>query len=297
MAWVTQEPDRLFWEVTKHAHIVEVERQKERFINESRVNIVPRKVEDHTIAALGKRTAAVRTILDMDEPDYRKYRKYRRVTQSSFLGAGVARFQGRMEDVCRTWVNRMRERGGECDFAADIANFVPLAVIMSILGLPEDDTPFVLRSTQQLFGASDMNMQGDIGDYRVTVFTELMAYLGRLVESRRKNPTQDLASVIANGVVDGAPMAMLESFSYMMIATTRPSGHPRRAQRAPGWHAVLRRPGLSRKRPVARLPGQPGAAVADPGQPVEASDPGAGRATQAGRHCGSQRRPACRARH
>lgn len=220
VVWIDLEPYRPFWALTKHADIAEIEKQNTLFINEPRQNFVPKEVEDMTLAAMGKRTAAVRTIIDMDEPDHRKYRS---VTQSWFLGPGVAKFQGRVEEICQTWIEKMREVGPECDFASDIANFVPLAVIMSILGLPEEDMPFVLKSTQQLFGASDSDMKDENNDYGVTVFHNLMAYLGELVAKRRMQPTDDLASVIANGVVDGAPMAMLETLSYLLITAT--AGH------------------------------------------------------------------------
>ena len=74
VAWIDQEPYRPFWAVTRHADIMEVERQHQIFINEPRVTLVPREVEDQTTAALGKRTAMVRSLLALDEPDHRKYR-------------------------------------------------------------------------------------------------------------------------------------------------------------------------------------------------------------------------------
>ena len=248
VTWIDQEPYRPFWAVTRHADIMEVERQHQIFINEPRVTLVPREVEDQTTAALGKRTAMVRSLLDMDEPDHRKYRA---VAQSWFMGPGVARFQSRVDTVCSNWIDRMQEQGGQCDFAADIANFVPLAVIMTILGLPESDMQFVLRSTQQLFGASDPDMQDDSGDYGRTVFMQLIGYLGELVERRRREPTDDLASVIANGVIDGAPMAMLETLSYLLVTST--AGHETTASAlAGGLLAMLQNPDqlqLLRERP------------------------------------------------
>lgn len=219
VAWIDQEPYRPFWAVLRHADIIEVELQNERFINEPRANLIPRDVEEDTIRRLGSRTRAVRTIIDMDEPDHRKYRA---VTRSWFMGAGVARFQGHVDLTCERWLDRMRELGGRCDFARDIANFVPLYVILGVLGFPEEDGPFILRTTQALFGASDPDMR-TADDGGVAAYYELLDYLGRVVADRRARPTEDLSSVIANGLVDGAPMAMLETLSYLMIAAT--AGH------------------------------------------------------------------------
>ena len=234
VAWIDQEPYRPFWALTKHADIIEVCKQNKIFINEPRVNLVPRQAEDATIAAMGKRTAVVRTLLDMDEPDHRKYQA---ITQNWFLGSGVARFQDKVEAICETWINNMRERGNQCDFSSDIANFVPLAVIMSILGLPEKDTDFILRSTQQLFGASDPDMRDENLNDGITVFNDLMAYMGQLVAQRRLEPTDDLASVIAHGMVDNAPMAILETLSYLLVTAT--AGHETTASALSGGLLAL----------------------------------------------------------
>jgi hypothetical protein len=220
VAWVEHPAYRPFWALTRHAEIAEVARQNELFVNAPRLTLIPRAAEEH-LASIGQgREKAVRTIIDMDEPDHRKYRN---VTQSWFLGPGVARFQSRVDAIAHRFVDRMAELDGQCDFSRDIANWVPVHVIMSILGLPEADAPFILRSTQAMLAASDPELQRDTLTYGTAEFEQLFAYLGEVVAARRRAPTDDLGSVIANGLVDGAPMAMLETLSYLMIAST--AGH------------------------------------------------------------------------
>ena len=65
----------------------------------------------------------------------------------------------------------MAELGGECDFVTDVAVHYPLYVILSILGLPEEDFPRMLKLTQELFGAVDPEMA------RGTTTDELMQTL------------------------------------------------------------------------------------------------------------------------
>lgn len=220
VAWVEHPAYRPFWALTRHADIADVARRSALFVNAPRLTLIPRAVEEHLAASGQGREKSVRTIIDMDEPDHRKYRN---VTQSWFLGPGVARFQGRVEAIARRVVDRIGEMDGRCDFAQDIANWVPLHVIMGVLGLPEQDAPFILRSTQAMLAASDPELQGDQAQYGTTEFQQLFAYLGEVVERRRREPTDDLGSVIANGLVDDAPMGMLETLSYLMIAST--AGH------------------------------------------------------------------------
>ena len=55
-----------------------------------------------------------------------------------------------------------------------------------------------------------------------TIF-DFMTYFNAMTEDRRKNPREDLASVIANGAEHGQPLGHLEAMSYYIIAAT--AGH------------------------------------------------------------------------
>ena len=48
-------------------------------------------------------------------------------------------------------------------------------------------------------------------------------YFQQLTDQRRKTPTDDVASVIANAQIDGAPIPDLETNGYYMIVAT--AGH------------------------------------------------------------------------
>ena len=48
---------------------------------------------------------------------------------------------------------------GECDFATDVAAAHPLRILSTILGVPREQEPDILRLTNQLFGADDPDMQ------------------------------------------------------------------------------------------------------------------------------------------
>ncbi|HVN41187.1 MAG TPA: hypothetical protein VMT50_00265, partial [Steroidobacteraceae bacterium] len=220
VAWVEHPAYRPFWAITRHEDITEIAQNNELFINAPRLTLIPRAAEEYQASIGMGREKSVRTIIDMDEPDHRKYRA---VTQNWFLGRGVARLQGRLEEIARRYVDRIAEMDGRCDFARDIANWVPLTVIMSIIGLPEQDAEFILRSTQALLAASDPDLQRDQKQYGTAEFQQLFTYLNEFVQRWRKEPTEDLGSVIAAGLVDGAPMGLLETLSYLMIAST--AGH------------------------------------------------------------------------
>jgi hypothetical protein len=52
---------------------------------------------------------------------------------------------------------------------------------------------------------------------------ELFQLFSGIIEDRRANPRDDLATLLANGQVDGAPMGPMETFGYYLITFT--AGH------------------------------------------------------------------------
>jgi cytochrome P450 len=118
----------------------------------------------------------------------------------------------------------MAELGGRCDFATDVAMPLPLQVILSILGLPEEDYPRMLKVTQQIFGGGDEEMSRGVSPEEMAeVFTDLFNYFNELATDRQAKPTDDLASVIANATVNGQPYSIVEMISYYVIIAT--AGH------------------------------------------------------------------------
>ena len=147
----------------------------------------------------------------------------------------------------------MADLGGECDFVTDVAVHYPLYVILSILGLPEEDFPRLLKLTQELFGAADPEMaRGTTPEELMQTLQDFFQYFVALTEDRRAHPTDDLASVIANAEVNGAPIGIFEAVSYYVIVAT--AGHDTTSSSiAGGLHALLQHSDQ-----LDRLMGDPG---------------------------------------
>ena len=72
------------------------------------------------------------------------------------MGGNLRKLQSRIEELAIEYIDRMLEMGGTCDFVKDVAMVAPLRVIMSILGVPEEDEPLMLKLTQELFGSTTL---------------------------------------------------------------------------------------------------------------------------------------------
>ena len=89
------------------------------------------------------------------------HRDHRAVTNDWFKPAAVRHRQPRIDELADLFVDRMRDLGGSCDFAQDIAQPYTLRVIMDIYGVPEEDEPLMMDLTQGIFGAADPEYLGD----------------------------------------------------------------------------------------------------------------------------------------
>jgi cytochrome P450 len=100
----------------------------------------------------------------------------------------------------------------------------PLYVILSLLGLPESDFPFMLKLTQELFGSDDDEFKrGTTTEDQTPVLLDMLQYFNGVTAARREHPTEDLASAIANARIDGEPLSDIDTVSYYLIVAT--AGH------------------------------------------------------------------------
>ena len=219
-----------FWVVTKHADILAVERQNDLFHNGDRpTTLMPIEMEKRVRAMMGGSPHLVRSLVQMDNPDHFNYR---RLTQGWFLPQNLKSREAAIRNIAKASVEKMAAMGGRCDFARDIAFLYPLHVIMQVIGVPEEDEPRMLKLTQELFGGADPDLNRSASvltdpdealQALSSVVADFMAYFNGITDDRRKCPRDDLASVIANGEIEGAPLGYLEAMSYYIIAAT--AGH------------------------------------------------------------------------
>ena len=227
-----------YWAVTKHADIVEVSKQPEIFLNAPGMTMVRARPGDDTAQQ------QIRTVINMDPPEHRKYRK---VGSPYFTPRAMHQLDSLVAETARKLVDGLG-REGECDFIPEIASRHPLKVIAHILGVPEEDEPFILRLTNELFGTEDPEFQRseDRMEGIKQLFMDFWGYFGKIIEDRRANPRDDLASVFANARIDDGPMGELETLGYFLVAFT--AGHETtRGGIGGGFLELIERPELRKR--------------------------------------------------
>jgi cytochrome P450 len=209
-----------YWVLTRHADVFAVSRDSETWRNTPRSVLGP-DADWQQLVDSGMPLPA--TLVHLDG---KAHRDHRQVTNDWFKPAVVGTRQPRIDELADRYIERMRELGGTCDFARDIAQPYTLRVIMDIYGVPEEDEPLMMELTQGIFGAADPEFLGDAADPGAKVMQSVMTfiqYFNDLTEARRACPMDDLASVIANGEIDGCPLGDGERLWYYIIVAT--AGH------------------------------------------------------------------------
>ena len=223
VSWVDVPPYAPFWAITKHSDIMDIERQNDLFTNDPRpfLEIAEFDAKQRADREAG---AGLNSLIHTDDPHHRDLRK---IGADWFKPSALKALQIRCGELSKIWVDKMVEIGPEIDFAQDIAVNYPLYLILTLLGMPESDFGFMLKLTQEVFGANDAEMarggSSQASEAFMAAVMDMFVYFTTLTASRRENPTDDLASAIANARINGEPLTDMDTLSYYAIVAS--AGH------------------------------------------------------------------------
>ena len=220
VSYVDVPPYRPFWAITKHPDIMDIERANNLWISEPRPLLQTAEADDEARAQL-EAGMGLRTLIHMDDPHHRDVRA---IGADWFRPKAMRDLKVNVDELAKITVDKMRDIGPECDFVTDVAMNYPLYVIMSLLGIREEDFPRMLKLTQEIFGGDDPELRRDVTvEEQQMVLLDFFNYFTTLTASRRENPTEDLASAIANARINGETLSDLDTMSYYVIVAS--AGH------------------------------------------------------------------------
>jgi cytochrome P450 family 142 subfamily A polypeptide 1 len=92
---------------------------------------------------------------------------------------------------------------GQCDFVASISVPLPLWLIAAMMGIPEEDYDRFHEWSDNMIAA-----EGNMGDPQVVAragkaFMEYATYITEVIEDRRRNPQDDLVSILTGAKDEG----------------------------------------------------------------------------------------------
>jgi cholest-4-en-3-one 26-monooxygenase len=210
VAFIEVQGYKPFWAVTKHADIMQVAAQPERFSSAQGI----------TLARAGAAPVPPTDMLVMIDPP--RHGRMRRVVNSRFTPRAVRARQGEVERIAGdilegAAIDASSAAAAPDDFVTRIAAPFPLAVIAWIIGVPSTDWELLFRWTNEIIGKDDPEFRqtGETpGRTMKRARGELRGYIETLVAQRRLHPQDDLVSELIRGEVDGAPLDEEQLVSY-----------------------------------------------------------------------------------
>jgi cytochrome P450 len=208
VSWHEPPGMRPFWAVTRYADLLSISRDAKRFKIAPRMAVFP---EEH----LPTDNYPYRHLLRMDPPEHRKYR---RVVSGWFTPKIIEARRDAIARIVDEAIDAIADRT-EVDFVETVAATVPLAVIAEMFGLPREDWATMFRLSNVILGAADPEYQdgATVTETTEKATREIFDYFREISALRRREPGDDLVSVIANATIDGAPMPEWELLSYFVL--------------------------------------------------------------------------------
>jgi methyl-branched lipid omega-hydroxylase len=156
------------------------------------------------------------SMIVLDDP---RHVRLRSIVQKAFTPKMVAQVEDAVRDRARAIVERLVERhpDGRCDIVREVAAPLPLQVICSMMGIPEEDEELVFQWTNVILG--EFTSEEDFAAFE-RVAQEIGAYGLAMAEDRRSNPTNDLCTALVHAEVDGERLSNAEIASFFILLAT-----------------------------------------------------------------------------
>ena len=239
--WTEPDGFRPFWAVAKHSDVMDISRQSKLFISAPRERLLSIEFETKVREVMAGKPFMTRSMHLFDGADHKAYRD---ITSQWFIPKHIQTLEKKVSVLAKKAVDDLQARAPTLDFYKDIAVWYPLRVIMLILGLPDSDAAQLQRFTSSIFGGNDPEMMSAGNSIEAT--QKFREYFDVVHSDRKSQPKDDVASLIANGVVHGRPIEHYESSSYYIALAT--AGHDTTsASIAGGLLALMQNPDEWRK--------------------------------------------------
>lgn len=226
VAWIDEPDGSGYWAVTKHADVVEVSRDYNRFTASRGIRIEQMS---------GDELEARRTMMELDPPDHTRLR---RLVSAGFTPKVVATYESAFRKLAGHVLERVLPMG-EFDFVTEIARELPIRLLCRLLGVPETDAGKLVAWGDQMISNADPEYtpviidKVDTAEYRLLPFRspaalEVFRYAEQAALERRDDPRDDIITNLLTAEPDGQPLTDLEFknfFTLLMVAGNETTRH------------------------------------------------------------------------
>ena len=176
------EKDQL-WVITRHEDVEYVSKHQDIFTSGQGVRPMDVKIG----------------LIDEEEP---RHGQLRGLINKGFTPRMVKKLEVTFRELTKRAIDAIAQ-DGQCDFVQSIAVPLPLWLIASMLGIPEEDWDRFHEWSDNMIAA-----EGNMGDPVITAkagkaYVEYATYATGIIEDRRRNTQDDLISILTGAKDDG----------------------------------------------------------------------------------------------
>jgi cytochrome P450 family 142 subfamily A polypeptide 1 len=138
-------------------------------------------------------------LIEDDEPRHGQLRK---LINKGFTPRMVSKLEEVFREITTEAIDAVAD-AGECDFVTDIAVPLPLLLIAEMIGIRREDRATFHRWSDELIAADGNLDHPEVMERASGAYMEYAAYVTEIFEDRRRNPQDDLVSILVGANDEG----------------------------------------------------------------------------------------------
>lgn len=149
-----------------------------------------------------------------DPPEHTAYRE---IMGPLFSPQRMRALEPQIREHIRSLLDDIAPRG-RCDFIADFARPVPMAVFLLLMGWPVEDGPMFTQWSHELLMGKPGGTQEESEAARLEAAMKVSGYFANLISARRAEPQDDITTRIVNArYADERPLTDAELQSMLLL--------------------------------------------------------------------------------
>jgi cholest-4-en-3-one 26-monooxygenase len=224
-----------FWVITKHADVVQCNRDAASFSSDQgRGGVVGL---EEGFGQTEAQDEGGKLMLTIDPPEHTRYRK---LVNRGFTPRMIGQLEPHVRELTREVIDRATEGEREIDFVVDIAAELPLEVIAELIGVPSEERHKIFEWSNRMVGSEDPEYQ--VSDEEVfQAQVEMFMYAQSLAEKRRAEPRDDIITALLSAEVDGESLSDMDFNLFFLLLSVAGNETTRNAI-SHGMNAFLENP-------------------------------------------------------
>jgi cytochrome P450 len=230
-----------FWAVTRHDDLLHVSRNVETFSSAEGITLEEMERDDFL---------ARRNMLEFDPPEHTRYR---RLVSKPFSRREVYAYEQAIRLLARTVVDEALASGSTMlDFVEHVAKQLPMRMLGRLLGVPDEDGPWLVERGDALLGNFDPEFTDhplgltDTDEFKSIPFRspaalDLYRYAERQAQQRRDHPSDDVITDLLAPTIDGDRLTEQEFKNFFVLLVSAGNDTTRYTMTA-GMRALIEHP-------------------------------------------------------